>query len=332
MTVLFLVLLFVLLIFPHELGHFLAAKACGVQVNEFAFGMGPKIFSKQGGETLYSIRLVPIGGFCAMEGEDTEESTGNPRAFNNKKWWQKIIILVAGAAMNVLIAMIALTITFGIMGIPTTAVDKVTNDSPAMVAGIENGDVITEVNGHKTKELRDIVENVQSGEKTEIVVDRNGKTIKTSLVPEKNKEGYYVIGMVAKPSHSPVLAAKYGFTGTFKLMGSLLDAFKSLFTSKDAINQVSGPVGMVSIVKETTTHGGLSFLYLVAIISLNLAVFNLLPFPALDGGRILFVFIRLITGKAITDSIEAKVHALGMMVLLGFTVFVTWHDIVRLFQ
>lgn len=332
-TVILMIILFVFLIFPHELGHFMAAKACGVQVNEFAFGMGPAIFKKQGPETLYSIRAIPIGGYCAMEGEDKEESPDNPRAFNNKAWWQKIIILLAGAAMNILVAIIALSILFGVRGMPTTTVDKVTDDGPAKVAEIQAGDKITAVDGKHIESYEQLIKAFQTDKTIELTVERDGKTLDKEVTPVKDKENdRYLIGIQLDVSHNVFKAAGEGAKATWKLSGALLKALRDLFTSPQGLKQVSGPVGMVSIVNNSVSYGLIYFIYLVAVISLNLAVFNLLPFPALDGGRIIFVIIRLITGKAITDATEAKVHAVGMMMLIALMIFATWNDIVRLIK
>ncbi len=336
MTAALVILLFVLLIFPHELGHFVAAKACGVQVNEFAFGMGPKILKKQRGETLYSIRLVPIGGFCAMEGEDTEESEDNPRAFNNKKWWQKIIILVAGASMNILIAMIALTILAGVGGMPTNGIEQVTENGPAFSAGIMAGDKITKINGSEINSWADVTnafsDNIDEKAILSITVERGGETKTFEVTPQKGDDGRYIIGIHSKVSHNIFKAAGTGITGTFKLFGAMFTAIRQMFASGDVLNQVSGPVGVVKIVDDSVQYGFLFYTYIVALISVNLALFNLLPLPALDGGRIIFVIIRKITGRAISDKIEARVHAIGMMLLILLAVIVTGNDILRLIK
>ena len=334
LTVILMLVLFVFLIFPHELGHFIAAKAFNVQVNEFAFGMGPTLLKKQGKETLYSIRAVPIGGYCAMEGEDTEDVGDNPRAFNNKKWWQKIIILLAGAAMNVFIAFLALSIVAGVGGSITTKLAGVTDGGPAYNAGIRAGDTIVQVAGEDTDSWYEVVtaldNNMKDGSPLDVTVQRKGERTTYSVVPELNENNEYKIGIEAGITHSPLLAIKNGAISTKELMGALLSTLKELVHSENVMGEVSGPIGMAQVVSETSSYGALYFVYLVAVISLNLAIFNLLPLPALDGGRIIFVIIRLITGKAISDSVEAKVHAIGLAVLLAFAVFVAGNDILKL--
>ena len=336
MTIFLVILLFIILIFPHELGHFIAAKLCGVQVNEFAFGMGPVILKKQGKETLYSIRAFPVGGFCAMEGEDTEEATENPRAFNNKSWWKKIIILVAGAAMNIIIAFLVMIFAAVYMGTPTTTINSVTDGGAASMAGIQAGDKIVRVSDSRVDSWEEFVgcmqKEIKADKTVSITVERNGKEKTFSLSPQRQKNGKYVIGVVSKQRHNLFIGMKNGMASTVKMTKALFESFKMLFTSKEAINQVSGPVGMIKIVSDAAGLGVFYYLYLVALISLNLAIFNLLPLPALDGGRIIFVIIRMFTGRAISDKVEARVHMIGMALLLTLTVFVTWNDIMRLIR
>lgn len=336
LTAVLVIVLFVLLIFPHELGHFLVAKACGVQVNEFAFGMGPAIFKHQGKETLYSIRLVPIGGFTELEGEDTEEADDNPRAFNNKKWWQKILVLIAGAGMNILIAAVVLTIFVGISGFVTNTLELVTPGGPAEAAGIMAGDTIVAVGDTETAEWADVTDALaaylEKGETVPVTVERGGETLSFDLTPVKNDEGRYVVGIQAKVTHDLIRSVGYGVRATGRVFVLILQGFVQIFKEGNVLENVSGPVGMVQLVDETRDYGFSYFLYLVALVSVNLAIFNLLPFPALDGGRIIFVIIRQITGKAISDTVEARVHAVGMALLLVLAAVVACNDVLRLLR
>ncbi len=172
MTVIYAIILFVLLIFPHELGHFIVAKAVGVKVNEFAFGMGPALFKRQKGETLYAVRLIPIGGYCAMEGEN--EESDDSRSFNNKPGWAKISVLLAGSAMNVLIAVLTLSILMGVIGSATTAVDQVQADSPAYRAGLEKGDKIIAVDGEEIDSWQELTEVIGGSSQTRSVTFERG--------------------------------------------------------------------------------------------------------------------------------------------------------------
>ena len=254
-TVIAVIVFFVILIVPHEFGHFITAKALGVKVNEFAFGMGPAIFQKQGKETLYSVRIFPIGGYCALEGEN--EDTGDPRAFNSKPGWVKIIILSAGVIMNVITAFV---IMFGMF----TVVRFMHMDS--LPEGIGPLQII-----------------VQSAADGAVSVGRMGMLI--------------------------------------------IDSLKMLFTGGATLDDISGPVGIVNAVNESASQGVLYYLVLTAIMCVNLAVINILPLPALDGGRILFVIIRKLTGKMISDELESRIHMIGMAMLLALIVMITFKDV-----
>lgn len=330
LTAILAIFLFVIMIFPHELGHFIVAKAVGVKVNEFAFGMGPAIWKKQKGETLYAIRIFPIGGYCAMEGEN--EDSDHERAFNNKSGKAKIAVLLAGSVMNVLIAILVMIILMGVIGSPTTTIDKVQSGSPAYTAGIQAGDTIMAVDSTKVEKWNDLSTLISKNTKgMTITVDRNGVTKDLKVIPVKS-DGRYIVGVTPAVSHNAFTAVKNGLISTWNMTKTMFVALQQLFSGQVAVKNLSGPVGIVSLVHQSESYGLYSFFYLLAFISINLAVINLLPLPALDGGRIIFVIIRAITGKKITDKMEASVHAAGMILLLGLMVFVTWNDIVRLFQ
>lgn len=330
LTVILGILLFLFLIFPHELGHFLMARAVGVKVNEFAFGMGLAIWKKQGKETLYSVRLLPVGGYCAMEGEDKDSD--DERAFNKKSPGAKILVLAAGAAMNVLIAVVVMSGIMFATGEATNVINKVVKDSPAAAAGIEHGDRIVDAGGKKIGNWYDFHESMRGQKKPfKLTVERKGER-KTFSVTPKEEKGRYVIGVSAVVEKNLFKSVARGAKSTWILTGRMYAGLKDLVTGKVAVKEVTGPVGMIGLVHQTTSQGLTPFFYLLAFISLNLAIFNLLPFPALDGGRIIFVIIRMVTGKAITDRQENMVHGAGMILLLTLMVFATWNDLVRLFR
>ena len=330
MTVIYAIIIFCLLIFVHEFGHFITAKKCGVKVNEFALGMGPAIWSKQKGETKYSLRILPIGGYCAMEGED--EDSDDERAFNNQPAWQRAIVLAAGSIMN-LITCIVLLIVIGLwMGTSTTTIDQVTTDSPAAKAGIEAGDTILAVNDEKISEWGDLLTIMSDKDlhTADITVDRDGEemTFTTELKYDK-EQGRNMIGVVSRTEHSVVKAVGYGFSNTGSMTVMMYRVLKQLFAGDVSVKELSGPVGIVYAVNETAKAGIMYVIYLAALLSLNLAIINMLPFPALDGGRLLFLVIRLFTGKRVTDAMEAKFHFAGLMLLFALMIYVTYNDVLK---
>ncbi|XVG94824.1 RIP metalloprotease RseP [Eubacteriales bacterium KG127] len=328
MVAIYAILLFVLMIFPHELGHFAVAKWVGVQVNEFALGMGPTIWKKEKGETIYSLRLVPIGGFCAMEGENDESD--NPRAFNNKSAPAKIAVLLAGAMMNVITAWLILVILSFCVGSASTTIADVNKDSPAEIAGIKAEDKIISVNGSMVESWGQSVKKIKSSRGDLIlVVDRQGKKISFNVQPH-NQNGEKVIGIQSKLVRSPKTAISNGTIATYEMGKAMLVGFKGLITGGVSMKDVAGPVGMVSMVGQTSKLGIQYVAGLVALVSLNLAIINLLPLPALDGGRIIFVIIRKITGKMISDKTEGIVHMIGMALLLMLAILVTINDVGKL--
>lgn len=328
MTIIYAIIMFCLLIFIHELGHFMAAKACGVKVNEFALGMGPAIFKKQKGETLYALRAIPIGGYCAMEGEDEESE--DARAFNNKPAWKKAIIVVAGAAMNLILCILFLIIIALYTGTVTTTIDQVTAGSPAEAAGIQSGDKIVAVDQKKTDDWVSLVTAIGTAkEEVTLEVERDGQNLTLTSELTEAEDGRMVIGIVPVREHNVLTAIKDGTVNTWNMTKMMVDTFRQLFTGDVSVKELSGPVGIVYAVNDTAQYGFVYLLYLTALISLNLAIVNMLPLPALDGGRLLFIIVRKITGKAITDEMEGKVHFIGIMLLFALMIYVTWNDIVR---
>lgn len=330
MTLIYAVLIFCLLIFVHEFGHFVTAKMCGIKVNEFAIGMGPAIFKKQKGETLYSVRVFPIGGFCAMEGED--EDSEDERAFNNQPAWQRAIVLAAGSIMNLLTAIILMIIIAFNMGQATTTIDKVQDASPAYEAGIMSGDEVIMIEGTEIIEWSDLQNIVgeREGDALTFTVLRDGVEKDFIVTPEYDKKaGRSLIGVTPTMARNPVKAVGAGISDTWDMTVMMYDLIGQLFTGDVSAKELSGPVGIVYVVNDSAKMGFIYVVYLAALLSLNLAVINLLPFPALDGGRLLFLVIRKITGKRVTDEMEGKIHFIGIMLLLALMVYVTWNDIIR---
>ncbi|MBO5869006.1 MAG: site-2 protease family protein [Oscillospiraceae bacterium] len=352
MTIVFAILLFSLLIFIHELGHFAAAKLSGVQVNEFAIFMGPAIFKKQVGETLYSIRCIPIGGYCAMEGED--EDSENPHAFGKAKWWKRLIILAAGAVMN----FVAGLIIFAIIYLPGNqiVVPEISQFTECCIFntadGLQLGDEILELDGERIYVNGDVTTILGLNDTIEhdITVLRNGeKLVFDNLVmahthTDENGESYLHYGFVIGAERTVGFGGKldYVWKMSINTVRMVRMSLQMLFTGKAGVQDLTGPVGIVQIMSETadsaetTKDALLNMLYFGGFIAINLAVMNLLPFPALDGGRIVALLlttsIEAITKKKINPKYEAYIHGAGMVLLLALMAFVLFKDIFVIFK
>ena len=321
------------LIIPHEWGHMTVARWCGVKIKEFSVGMGPLIFKKQKGDTQYSVRLLPLGGFCAMEGE--EEAVDSPTSYSNKTNLQKIAILLAGVTMNVIIAVVAVTIALCVSGVVCNTLDTVQSGSPAYEAGMRAGDTIVAINGVRTGTWEKVVRGISSydGEGSlEITYERDGEEYTASVTPEYSEEyESYMIGIVAGTTKDFFTCVRMGPSTTWELNKSLLEGFKMLITGGVKRDEVAGPVGLVKIVDTASDYGLASYLMLLAIVSLNLALFNLIPIPGLDGGKIFFILLKVISGGRINDDMEYKATVVGMIVLLTLFALITVNDVMNLF-
>ena len=352
MSVLFAILLFSILIFIHELGHFAAAKLSGVQVNEFAMFMGPALWKKQIGETLYSIRLIPIGGYCALEGE--EENTENPRSFQKAAWWKRLIILVAGAAMNFLMGILLMFIVY----MPAQAVVEPLIASFEEFStvdgeqGLQIGDRILELDGEKIYVQSDfsLILSLNPGDYHDLVVERNGRKVELpNLHMEKHEvtredgSTQWLFGMnFTLQELSFPGKIRYAWYQCLDTVRMVRLSLQMLLNGQAGFSDLSGPVGIVqqiSTVAEaspTALDALLNMLYFGAFIAINLAVMNLLPLPALDGGRVVGVLVtaavETITKRKINPKYEGYLHGAGMIFLLGLMAVVMFKDIFVLFR
>lgn len=344
--ILFLIILGTIVLI-HEFGHFIFAKMFGVYVYEYSIGMGKKIWSKKpkNSETEYCIRLIPIGGFVRLageEGEDGDKSVPKNRKLYTKGFWQRFLIFFMGPGFNMLLAFVVLFISCLIFSgsIATTKLANVTEDYPAYQAGLRNGDTLIELNGEKVKtwtQARLKIGTVKSGKAIKFKVkDVNGDTQEVIVNPKKIKEDgkvSYVYGVGSKIMKYKGLGGsiQYAFLETREILLSMFDTLKYLFTGKLGVNDLSGPVGIYEVVDEQAKYGADSLLYLLAYLSVNVGVINLIPFPAFDGGHILFLLIEKIRRKPVSPNVEATITAVGFVLIMLLMVYVTFHDVLNLF-
>lgn len=336
------ILVFSVIVIFHELGHFWLAKANGIRVNEFSLGLGPTIVGFTKGDTKYSIKLLPFGGACAMEGED--EESDDEKAFGKKSVWARMSVVFAGPFFNFIMAFVVAIILIGLIGYDAPVIGEVLPDSAAQEAGLMAGDEITNINGHNIYVFREITMEVYKakGNATEITFMRDGEKHKVTANPKWNEEeGRYMFGLMSEGSTKANIgtALKYGVLEVRFLIYTTIESLKMLFTGGASFNDVSGPVGIVKQVGDSYSANAsagvlpavCSVLSWIILLSGNLGVMNLLPLPALDGGRLVFLIIEAIRGKRVDPNKEAYVHFFGIILLLGFMVLVMFNDIRKLF-
>ena len=342
MNVIYAILIFCVLIFVHEFGHFAAAKACGIKVNEFAIGMGPAFFKKQKGETQYSLRIFPIGGFCAMEGED--EDSEDERAFNNKPAWQRAIIIIAGATVNIITGFIIMAIILGnssLIGTPEIA--EFSDGAASEAGGLKVGDKIVAIGDDKIYTEYDMSYFMMRDKDAVIdfIVERDGKPVNVNSVKFDTREvegqtvvvyDFSIVGV--EPTFKTV--AKYSILDSLSIARIVWSSLFDILTMNFSLNELSGPIGTVGIIADTTTDAVKtmdfsSLLTIMAFIAINIGVFNLIPFPALDGGRFILIIFEGITGKKMPAKVEAAINNAGLIFLLGLMAVVTVNDIFKLF-
>ncbi|MBR3661469.1 MAG: RIP metalloprotease RseP [Bacilli bacterium] len=353
-SIIYFILILGLIVLVHEFGHFIFAKIFHVHVYEFAIGMGPKIWSseklqknrrkkgKKVSETLYTIRAIPIGGFNQLAGEGLEEDKNikKENLLTGRPIWQRFLILFFGAGNNFILAFVVLLLSAFIFGSPdiSTKVPKVIEGSPMALAGIKNGDYIISINDKKTKTLDDVqLYLVIAGEsETKFTVSRDGKEYNYNIAPltgDAKKEAGYSFGIQYNNTleRGFIRSFKYASLKFYSITRQIFITIKELFTGGVSVGELSGPVGIYSAVDQTRSAGFYSVMNLIALLSLNVGIMNLLPFPAFDGGRLLFLIVEKIKGKPVKPETENFIHSIGFFILLGLIIYVTINDIIRLF-
>lgn len=322
-------LMFMFLITIHEGGHFLGAKLSNIKVNEFSVGMGPSILNKQKGETKYSLRALPIGGYVSMEGED--ESSDDPRSFENSAPIRRFLTVFAGPFVNLLFAFLVIFGIASFQGHVSTTIDTVSSNMPAAEAGIKSGDTIVSIDNKNINLFNQVNQYInESSGKILVKINRNGELLEFNITPLENKDGK-LIGITPKFINNFSSNLLYSWNMLFFMIGSIWEALKGLFTGILGFNQLSGPIGVINQVGQTLEMGFLSFLLFSAFISINLGFFNLLPIPALDGSKLVFILIEMIIGKPINKKFEQTITIIGFIFLLGLIAIVSVKDVINLF-
>ena len=344
LTILITVLMFGVLILIHELGHFLTARWAKVKINEFAIGMGPTVFKKQGKETIYSIRAFPIGGFVQMDGEDGNGTDEN--SFNNKPKWKRFLILVAGAFNNLVFGFLLICLVYGVLAnwsaFPTTTVGEFHEDAVSSACGLEVNDRIYSIDGYRIYTYNDIgyacnrggikpltVEVLRDGEKVTL------ENVRFNVESTDYAGDFFSVDFAVYPSRKTIWSTvKYSFNSTISLSRSIYSFLGSLITGNADIKNVSGPIGTTKVISETVVaETGIHFpslILMTAMISLNLGIVNLLPFPALDGGRIVVLAYEAIFRKKMGEKLEVAINVIGFAILMVLMILICIKDIISL--
>ena len=332
-TIISSIIIFLLVILIHEFGHFIVAKMNGVSVLEFSVGMGPKLFQRESNGTLYSLRLLPVGGYCQLEGEDEENDS--PNSLNNQSPLVRLKVILAGAIMNFILAFILLILLMSVSRV-STEVSGALEDSPAYSSGIQTGDKIVSINGKNINDGEELLQNIKESQgdlDIGVIRDSQSKNIKVTPRLENNvrKIGVNFQEEYDIKNFSLIKGFKKGVITFLNLTGMLYKFLGMLITGQLGLGGVSGPVGVVKEIGNAAKTGVANLIFLLAYININLGVFNLLPIPALDGGRAIFILIEMIFGKKISQEKEGYIHMVGLILLLALIAVVTIKDVIKLF-
>ncbi len=337
MYILLALLLLGLLIVAHEAGHYFAARACGIEVQEFAMGMGPVIYKRKGKNgTQFSLRAFPIGGFCQFYGED--EDLSDPRAFNRQKVWKRILTVLSGPAMNFVVAIVVIVVYLSVVGVYGAVPRVYAVEEHAAQAGLMVGDELLAVNGREISDTSDVIAAVSAsgGESVTLNVQRGQERLDIVIAPFYDEEAQrYRVGFTFDQERIPVpLGTSIPFSAQYNFESAtlILRTIKNLVTTGEGAEGVTGPVGTVYVIQEVTREGGIDiYMQLISIISMNLGVMNLMPVPGLDGSRLLFLAYEAIRRKPVRREIEGSIHFAGFVLLMGLMVVLTYKDIMQIF-
>ncbi|RQD67791.1 MAG: RIP metalloprotease RseP [Tindallia sp. MSAO_Bac2] len=326
------IFVFGLLVFFHELGHFAVAKYVGIKVHEFAIGMGPKVLHRKKEETLYSIRAFPIGGFVRMEGEDESSETEN--SFGQKTVGQRISVILAGPLMNFVLGFLCFFMIFVAIGVPSTQIDQIIPDSPAASVGLQEKDRVISIQNEEINDWDQLVTRISEAEGRTINIEvlRNNETIMFEVTPEVDSEtGRAMIGIVPGSETSVTGALANSYHQTRFIFTEIFNFLQQLIRGQADTADVAGPVGIISLVGQASRSGWIDVVGLAGLISINLGIMNLLPIPALDGSRIIFLVLEGLRGKPIDPEKEALVHMVGITLLMMLMIAITYKDILTFF-
>ena len=360
-TVIAFIIILSVLVLVHELGHYLVAKKFGIKVEEFGIGFPPRAFGKKIGETLYSVNWLPVGGFVKLYGEDaagggsikSKDQSSNikdedvSRAFYARPLWQRMMVVTAGVVMNFILAIVLISFLFGTQGVPlpteNVIISEISNGSPAAIAGIQKNDRILKINDEEIKTTNRFIEATKEnkGKEVSLLVKRGDQTFNTNLTPRlvipkgEGAMGVSITNIEVKkysiieaPIYGTIEAAKF----SWMILGGLGTMVKDVVSGNVKTESVAGPIGVAQLTGEAVRAGWFAVLWFVALLSLNLAVLNIMPIPALDGGRFFFMIIELVTRKKVSSKYEAYAHGVGLVLLLGLMLLITLVDVSRLVQ
>lgn len=336
-TILATIFVFGIIVFIHELGHFITAKLCGMRVDEFAVGFGPALTKTRRGETLYSIRAIPLGGYNKIAGMDPEEPVDD-RSFLSKPVWKRFIVISAGAVFNFLLAIVMFFLVFAFFGVMTPSneptIGRIMSGSPAAAAHLEVNDRFVTINNQPVTEWKNITEylNGHANEVISVTVDRNGQKVDASVIPQDNGNGRAVIGINPVNDvqrYGVVESAKMAVTGTFRIIYEMVGGLWAMITGTTRA-EVAGPIGVAQMAGEIAAAGFVYLLQFTAILSINLGVINLLPIPVLDGGHLIMLIYEGITRRRLPPKALYYIQMAGMAILLFIFIYATSSDLSRL--